>query len=136
MIVTNPQGGYLRILTKYHWMAFMLALFAPKAVINGHTVALKWGENVIPIPLSTHQVEIFVPYLWKFGSATIAVDNTQYAPTIHYAAPVWAFGGGAIGFEPQKHPGLTAAYILYGVLAAVIVLCCCGSFLLSLADNS
>jgi hypothetical protein len=117
-------------------MAFMLAMFSPKATINGHQIALKWGENAIPAPLGTHQIEIWVPYLWKFGSAMIVVDNTQFAPTIHYSAPVWAFGSGAIGFEPQKHPGLTAAYILYGALAALIVLCCCGSFLVNIMGNS
>ena len=113
----------------------MLAMFAPKAIINGHTIPLKWGDNSIPAPMGTHQIEIYVPYLWKFGSATIVVDNTQYAPVIHYSAPVWAFGGGAIGYEPQKHPGLTAAYVMYGVLALLIVLCCCGSFITNMMSS-
>lgn len=133
--MTTPQIGQLRINAKFHWLAFMFSFFKPKATINGHEVRLNWGDNVLPAPLGIHQVVVYIPYLWKVGTATITVDNTASVPTLHYAAPVWAFGGGAIGFEPQKHPGLTAAFILYGVLAAVILVCCCGSVLLS-AINS
>lgn len=135
MIVTNPQSGYLRIFTKYHWLTFMLGTLSPTAIINGQEVPLKWGENVIPAPPGTHRIEIWVRYLWKFGSATIVVDNTQDSPTLHYSAPVSSFVKGAIGFEPQKFPGLTAAYVVYGVFAAVFVLWCCGSFLFNMSGS-
>lgn len=134
--MTNPQPGQLRIVTKYHWLAFMFAFFKPIATINGHTVKLAWGENLIPAAPGVHQITIHIPYLWKVGVATITVDNSgAVVPTVHYSAPVWAFGGGAIGYEPQKHPGMVPLMIIYGVLAAVIVLCCCGSFIASMVNG-
>lgn len=125
--MTTPQTGQLRIVPKYHWLTFMFAAFSPKAIINGHEISLKWGENLIPAPLGQHQIEIYVPYLWKVGRATIVVDNTTGVPTVHYSAPVWTFSKGAIGFEPQQHPALVATYIAYGVFFALLLLCCCGS---------
>lgn len=132
--MTTPQSGQLRIVTKYHWLTFMLSAFAPKASINGHEIRLQWGENLIPAPLGIHQIEIHVPYLWKFGKATIVVDNSTMVPTVHYSAPVWTFSKGAIGFEPQPHPALVATYIAYGVIFGGLLLCCCGSLLLSMLD--
>lgn len=129
--MTNPQSGYLRIFTKYHWLTFMLAAFSPKATINGHEVRLKWGENVLPAPLGVHQIEVHVPYLWKFGKASLVVDNTQGVPDIYYAAPVWTWAKGAIGPQPQNPPGVTAAYVIYGVFFALILLCCCGTIVLN-----
>ncbi|HCT80275.1 MAG TPA: hypothetical protein DGT23_27680 [Micromonosporaceae bacterium] len=126
--MTTPQGQ-LRINTKYHWLTFMLAGFKPRASINGHEVQLNWGENVLPAPLGQHQVEVHVPYLWKFGKAAITVDNSQAVPVLNYAAPVWTWQRGAIGYEPQKHPGLTAAWIVYGLFFLGLVVCCIGTVL-------
>lgn len=134
--MTTPQAGQLRIVTKFHWLAFIFALFKPIATINGQEVKLIWGENLIPAPPGLHQITIHIPYLWKVGTATITVDNTAGAPTVHYSAPMWAFGGGAIGYEPQKFPGMTAVIILYGALAAFILFCCCGSFIVSALNGA
>src|SRR5689334_20550782 len=103
--MTTPQSSQLRIITKYHWLTFMLAAFKPIAVINGHQVTLQWGDNVIPAPPGIHEITVYVKYLWKVGTATITVDNTQGVPTVYYAAPVIMFIKGALGYEPQKHPG-------------------------------
>ena len=127
--MTTPQSGQLRITTKYHWLAFTLAMFAPRAVINGHEVRLAWGENVIPAPAGIHQITIFIQYLWKFGEASITVDNTQVVPTVYYSAPVINFIKGAIGFEPQKFPGLVVSLIISGVFLLIALFCCCGSVL-------
>lgn len=129
--MTTPQSGQLRIIAKYHWMAFMLSAFAPRAIINGHELKLTWGDNVLPAPLGVHEITIYVQYLWKFGHATITVDNTQGLPTVYYSAPVINFIKGNIGFEPQKFPGLVATMIITGVAFLAILFCCCGSALLN-----
>lgn len=124
--MTYPSSGALRIKTKYHWMSFGLALFSLKAIINGHPVNLRWGENDIPAPLGRHTIEIWVQYLWAFGRATITVDNTTHAPQVFYTAPVWNFQRGAIGLTEQRAPGLTGAWIFYAVLGLAAVACCVG----------
>jgi hypothetical protein len=130
--VTTPQGNPLRIHTKFHWLTFMLAAVKPKATINGYEVRLNWGDNVIPAPTGRHEVSVHVPYLWTFGRATTTVDNTMGSPALYYAAPVWTFQRGAIGTAPQAHPGLTAAWIVYGVFFAVVLLCCLGTIVASM----
>jgi hypothetical protein len=127
--MTTPQQGQLRISTKYHWLTFMLSAFAPKATINGHPVNLSWGENFLPAPPGQHLIEVWVPYLWKFGKASITVDNTYGVPQVNYAAPVWTWMGGAIGTGEVKHPGLMVAWIFYGVVA-LLALCVCGATLI------
>jgi hypothetical protein len=124
--MTTPQAGQLRISTKFHWLTFMLSAFAPKATINGHPVSLNWGENFLPAPAGQHHIEIWVPYLWKFGRASLAVDNTYGVPQVYYAAPVWTWMRGAIGTSEVKSPGMVGALIFYGLMFAVLVLCCVG----------
>jgi hypothetical protein len=128
--MTTPQTGQLRIVPKYHWSAFMMAAFKPRATINGHEVQLNWGENVLPAPAGVHNIEIHIPYLWKMGKASITVDNTVGTPTVHYSAPVVNFMGGAIGLEPQKFPGMVAMLIMLGVIVLAVA-CCCGGALLN-----
>ena len=110
-------------------MAFMMAAFKPRAVINGHEVQLSWGENVLPAPRGIHNIEIYIPYLWKMGKANITVDNTAEVPTVHYSAPLINFVGGAAGLTQQKYPGMVATIIMYGVLGLIIVCCCAGAVL-------
>jgi hypothetical protein len=129
--MTTPQQSQLLINTKYHWLSFMLAAFSPRAIINGHEIKLTWGDNFIPAPPGVHEITVYIQYLWKFGQATITVDNTNGAPQIFYAAPVINFIKGAIGFEPQKAPGVAATWIFTGVIFALILICCCGSFFLN-----
>jgi hypothetical protein len=124
--MTTPQQGQLSIHTKYNWLSFMLSAFAPKATINGHPVSLSWGQNLLPAPVGRHEIEIWVPYLWKFGKASTAIDNTYGTPQLYYAAPVWTWMRGAIGTSEVKSPGLTGAWIFYGLVIAAMVLCCVG----------
>ncbi len=127
--MTTPQTGQLRIVAKYHWSAFTMAMFKPRASINGHELQLSWGENVLPAPLGRHQIDMHIPYLWNFGKASIVVDNTTHVPTVHYSAPLLAFLSGNIGTEPQKFPGMLFTLIMYGFLGLAFVLCCVGSVL-------
>ncbi len=124
--MTTPGQFPLRINTKYNWLTFMLAGFRPKATINGYEMPLSWGDNVIPAPPGRHEITLHVPYLWKVGKATTIVDNTMSSPSVYYAAPVWTWQRGAIGETPQGHPGLTAAWIFYGLFFLAFILCCAG----------
>ncbi|GIH04568.1 hypothetical protein Rhe02_26350 [Rhizocola hellebori] len=127
--MTTPQTGQLRIVPRFHWSAFTMAAFKPRASINGHEVQLNWGENVLPAPLGVHNIEIHIPYLWKMGKANITVDNTSGVPTVHYSAPMINFMGGAVGLTQQKYPGMLAMLIMLGVVGLVVVLCCAGAVL-------
>lgn len=127
--VVNPTPPTsLRIITKRPPTGVFIN---PTAVINGQTVPLGWGENVIPAPPGVHHIQIYMQWLWKQGKAQITVDNTQApAPPIYYAMPYTAFQGGAIGFEPQKNPGLVGFLLLIGVPILVVLLCCIGGALI------
>lgn len=103
----------------------------PTAIINGQVVPLSWGHNVIPAPPGVHHITIYMQWLWKQGTAEITVDNSQApAPPVYYAMPYTAFNKGAIGFEPQKNPGLVAFLLIIGVPLVVLLLCCIGTVLL------
>jgi hypothetical protein len=129
--MTTPHAHPLRIQTKYHWLSFMLAAFRPKATINGYEVPLNWGDNTIPAPPGRHEISVHVPYLWKIGRATTTVDNTAGSPAVYYAAPVWTWQRGAIGVQPQQPPGVTAAFVVYGLFFAGLLVCCLGTVLIS-----
>ncbi len=133
--MTSPNS-VIHINTKFHWFTFMFSGFRPRAIMNGGTVQLNWGDNAIPAPPGRYEVTVYVPYLWKVGKATTVVDNSAMSPTLYYAAPVWTFQRGAIGFTPQEHPGLIATYILYGVLFALLVLCGAGALIDNLSSTS
>lgn len=108
------------------------ALMKPSAVINGHTVPLEWGTNVIPAPPGVHHVKVHCQYLWKIGKAEITVDNTtEPAPPIYYASPWTNFNNGAIAFHPVKNPGLLGIGIFAGVVVALMLLVCIGGALSS-----
>jgi hypothetical protein len=85
-------------------------------------VNLSWGQNHLPAPIGQHLIEIWVPYLWKFGRASMTVDNTHGTPQVYYAAPVWSWMRGAIGTSEVKSPGLTVAWIFYGLFFGAMVL--------------
>lgn len=117
----NPNPSVLVINTKKTPGSFG-ALMKPTAVINGHTVPLNWGDNVIPAPPGVHSIQISCQWLWQIGKAQITVDNTAApAARVYYAAPWNNFVKGAIGFQPVKNPGLG---LMLGVLGAVVLLAC------------
>jgi len=122
----------IRISAKYFWLTFMFAFFKPWLLVDGQQTRLNWGDNVIPVAPGVHQLTIWIPYLWKVGEATLTVDTTGGETQVYYAAPGWAFGPGAMGTTPQKHPNLTLALIVsLGLPALIILVCCCGLILSS-----
>ncbi|MGH3646691.1 MAG: hypothetical protein ACRDTM_05905 [Micromonosporaceae bacterium] len=130
----HPQQtppGVLSLHTKYPFLAFMLALFKPKATINGHVVPLVWGQNQLPLPPGAYHLKVHVPYLWPVGVAEMQIDARQQpAPPVYYAAPWIAFMRGAIGHQQVESPGKVAGILLGIVLPALILVCLCGSMIL------
>lgn len=101
------------------------AFVNPTAIINGHTVPLRWGENVIPAQPGVHHVTVYMQWLWRVGLAAVTVDNTtRPAPPIHYALPYNGFQKGAIGTTPQKNPGLAPLLVVLGGIFLVTAACC------------
>jgi hypothetical protein len=106
-------------------------MMKPMAEINGHSVPLEWGTNVIPAPMGVHHVSIYCQYLWRIGKAEITVDNSRApAPPVYYAVPWSTWTRGAIGFEPVKNPGCGGLLLIFGICLAVVVLCSVGTAIL------
>lgn len=126
----TPSPSALTVITKKTPGSFG-ALMKPTAVINGHSVPLEWGHNVIQAQPGVHQIEVHCQYLWKIGKAKITVDNTAApAAPIYYAAPWHNFAGGAIGHQPVKNPGGIAMLAVIGVFVALMLFCCVGASLM------
>ena len=132
-------GGAIAVTLKYHWLAFLMALFKPVLEINGRQVTKAWGRQQIPLPPGQYHVHVHVPYLLppRVGPADQVV-NVYPGQTVEleYRAPTIAFLGGALGPAPQKFPGLTASIALL-IVAGVILVCACGGILVAaLSSNS
>ena len=107
------------------------ALMKPTAVINGYTVPLEWGPNVIPAQPGVHQIHISCQWMWKYGKADITVDNrTAPAAPVYYAVPWLTFMRGSIAHTPVKNPGLVGFLLFIGVPLVLVLLCCIGGALL------
>lgn len=121
----TPPPSSLTIITKRPPTGVIVN---PTAVINGHNVPLRWGENVISAAPGVHHITIYMQWLWKVGRAEITVDNTRApAPPVHYALPYNGFQKGAIGFQPQANPGLIPFLLMIGVPVLLLLLCCVGA---------
>ncbi|HEX5203601.1 hypothetical protein ACFQS1_34635 [Paractinoplanes rhizophilus] len=130
---SQQPGGAIAITLKYHWMAFMLGLFKPVVELNGHPAANAWGRQVIPVPAGQYHLHVHVPYFLppRLGAADLPV-NVYPGQTVEleYKAPLAVFFKGALGTPPQKYPGVVLQIILL-VFVLFIILCVCGSALLS-----
>ncbi|WP_305783834.1 hypothetical protein [Symbioplanes lichenis] len=117
----------IALTAKYHWMAFMLALFRPFLAINGHPVPAGWGRTVVPVPPGQYQVHVHVPYLIppRIGTAdTLVPVHPGQTVEVEYRAPVIGWLGGSIGPAPQRYRGVGAAIAL--TLVPLLLLCCIG----------
>jgi hypothetical protein len=104
---------------------------SPRAEINGHPVPLTWGVNHIPAYPGVHRIQVYMPWLWRYGKADITVDNTAApAPPVYYAVPFTTFTKGAIGLQPVKNPGLLGFILMLVVPLLLVLACCVGAKLL------
>jgi hypothetical protein len=123
-------------MTEQHWTGLAIhtksiplgVWVSPRAEINGHPVALSWGDNLIPAYAGVHHIKIYMPWIWKYGRAEITVDNTAGpAPRVYYGVPFTTFTKGAIGLAPVKNPGLLPFLLVIGLPILLLVLCCIGA---------
>jgi len=122
--MTTPSPADLTITTK----SIPLGVFVtPRAEINGYPIALTWGLNRIPAQPGVHTIQIYMPWIWRYGKAEITVDNRQApAPMVYYATPWATFLRGSIGLTPVGNPGLVAFLAIFLVPLLLIALCCVG----------
>ena len=125
--MTNPPWTGLTIITKSIPLGVWVS---PRAEINGHPVPLSWGVNQIGAHPGVHNVQIYMPWIWRYGKAAITIDNTAApAPPIYYAVPFTTFTQGAIGLQPVKNPGLVPFILVLVVPLLLLALCCTGASL-------
>lgn len=116
-----PGNGILVLNTKPVMLSGFLT--SPGVTINGHPVAAKWGETAYQLPAGQYHVAVKVNYIFPFGDASTPVQIVPgQAATVYYAAPNGVFFSGAIGFEPQKNPGLWITWAALGVVLFLVVL--------------
>jgi hypothetical protein len=94
----------------------------PKAWVNGYPVAVKYGENVVPVPAGPVRVELSNQWLRTYGQAAIEfpLQAGQTVP-VFYAAPWHQFTTGSIGFQKVKRKGAAAFAALMVLIIAIPV---------------
>jgi hypothetical protein len=136
----QPQpasGATLALNVKFLPLAFFFFFVKPNVTIDGYQVPAVWGRNTIPVAPGRHQLHVHTPYFLpsRVGPADTVIDLAPgQTLELEYRAPVVVFLNGALGAPPQKYPGMPVLIALYAVLALVI-LCCCGSAILSSTGN-
>jgi hypothetical protein len=109
------------VTTEFFPLAFLMALFKPKILIDGYEVPVAgWGRTVVPVHPGQHRVHVHVPY-WlpsQLGPADTLVDvYPGYLVELEYKAPVWGYSAGSLGSPPQSYNGVG---ITVAVLAIVV----------------
>jgi hypothetical protein len=128
----NPQppqaGAVLNITTTKPFLAWMMAFTPPRVSLNGQEIKLRWGQNQVPVQPGRYDLQMYVPYLWRIGQAGMPVDVYPGAQVpVFYAAPWWAYMGGAIGHQQVESPGKTVAIAVnVGALALLLLIVICG----------
>ena len=117
----QPAEG-IAVTTQFFPLSFMLALFKPKIVVDGHeTPAAGWGRTVMPARPGPHHVHVYVPY-WlppQIGPADTSVNvYPGRLVELEYKAPVWGFSSGSLGVPPQSYNGVAVSI---GVMAAALI---------------
>lgn len=132
-----PGGGggqsALALTLKYFPLAWIFALITPKLFIDGQPVAVRWGQNMVPVSPGQHHVHIHVPYFLppRLGPAdfTVSVAPGQTVE-LEYRAPMFNFSRGSLGAPPQKYNGVGATIGLTVGIFVLVCLCCFGTALL------
>ncbi|MEV4168123.1 hypothetical protein [Nonomuraea sp. NPDC049709] len=122
-----PPGAQAHLVldVKRHAFAFLLAMFTPNIVLNGHLMPGRWGRNTIPLPPGRHHLHVHLPYLLpsQIGPADLTVWlQPGTALEVEYRAPMWAYSRGALGPAPQPWNGKGCVIALLTIPAGALVL--------------
>ncbi|MFF3568162.1 hypothetical protein ACFYXQ_10365 [Nocardia jiangxiensis] len=124
--VFQPRPGPPGIVVEasYYPLQALLALSSPRILLNGQEVpGSRWGTTHIPVGAGQYHVQVKTKWIWDFGpgDAVVPVADGQ-STKVYYRSPVMWMLEGAIGPVPQKTPGVTAMYIIWGIVAVLILL--------------
>jgi hypothetical protein len=118
--VNYPQApGAIAVTTHFFPLAFALALFKPKILIDGYEAPVAgWGRTVVPVHPGQHRVHVHVPY-WlpsQIGPADALVDvYPGHLVDLEYKAPVWGYSAGSLGSPPQSYNGVGIALAVMAI---------------------
>ena len=83
-------------------MSWMLYLFPPTIVVDGHAYRDKWATYYYELPPGRHRVEVFFRYLMRragYNSLDVELQPGQVR-SIEYRAPFFLFRKGLIAEVP------------------------------------
>jgi hypothetical protein len=114
--------GRLVVHSSYLWGAFLFAMTGVKVEINGHPAKVPWGQSPFDLPAGNYHLRVSARWLGDFGTAElpVAVYPSQ-AVTVYYRPPTFKWMRGAIGFTPQKTPGMAASITIQVIAVLLIV---------------
>jgi hypothetical protein len=113
--------GWLRLVLQGSVMTS--SMITPTVTINGYRVAVRYGENVIPVHAGPNRIDVSCQWLKKFGEATLETTVPESGQvSAYYAAPMHQFTRGAIGYEKQKRPGTVGFILSITVIVAIVLL--------------
>lgn len=98
------------------------SLVPPSVRVNGYPVPTSYGLNHVPVPPGPVRVDVSCQWMRTYGQATLTgtLGPGQRMP-VFYAVPWHQFTRGAIGHEPQKRPGGTAAVVTLTALVLLVL---------------
>lgn len=99
----QPPPALVEVHASYFFLAFLLAIFKPKASIDGGPpFPVRWGATPVPVPPGRHLVEVWVPYLFLpfMGRNGAVVDVPPGgAVRVRWRAPWIVFMRGSVRVE-------------------------------------
>jgi len=86
---------------------FTSAMNGPRALVNGVPVPVSFGETVLPIPAGPVQVDCYLHWIFKQGTASIRFHaRPGDVVPVFYAPTFFVWSRSRIAHTPQKRPGL------------------------------
>ncbi len=98
-------------------------MITPTVRLNGYTVPVRYGENVLPLPPGRWHIDVHARWLREYGQAGLDFDLAagQTVP-VFYAAPMHQFTTGAIGHVKQQRKGMVPFVLVMAFLLTMLLL--------------
>lgn len=128
----QPPTGRLVVDSSYNRMTIALALTGPKVVINGQPAKVRWGQAPFDLPAGNYHLRVATRYLGEFGPAELPVTiNPGQLTTVYYRPPATMGVKGALGFTPQKTPGMLGGLLLLQIAVIIVLVLAILTFVLN-----